>query len=389
MKTVIVKVNNTTQIIAEHQLITQDGQPTVIQATKKVNYELIDQATGHAPDHLITKRVGKDLHVSVEEDGQESDLIIEGYYDDVDSALIGMAEDGSYYYYVPDTGEVADYVTELAPGDIEGQALGGNAYQTPYWVGAAEEGGFAWLPWLVGLAGVGALIAALDDDDDDDSAPPDQGPGDAIPNLNEAPVIKIPEAVDGINNEELSDGVQTEVSIPEGTQVGDKLTITVTDPNNKTKTVEHIVTQEDITQGVANITIGKDKIPEDGTYTAQAKITGDNGNNSETSEPVDFIVDSTVPGDVDGDSDPSTGDADGDGKDDTTGGDTTDTDTNTLNGGPRITFLEDTMGKKDAAGNDISDGYLNASENLADGDPDTTSVHISIPEGAQAGDTLY
>ncbi|WP_201546851.1 hypothetical protein [Psychrobacter lutiphocae] len=84
-------------------------------------------------------------------------------------------------------------------------------------------------------------------------------------------------------------------------------------------------------------------------------------NTSNTTQ-TELTVDSTVPGDVDGDSDPSTGDADGDGKDDTTGGDTTDTDTNTLNGGPRITFLEDTMGKKDAAGNDISDGYLNASE---------------------------
>ncbi|WP_082794110.1 Ig-like domain-containing protein, partial [Psychrobacter phenylpyruvicus] len=171
MKTIIVKVNDAVKTVAEHQVVTKDGQPTVIKAVNRVNYELVDQATGRAPDHIITKRVGKDLHVSVEENGQDSDLIIEGYYEESDSALIGLAEDGSYYYYVPDTGEVADFVTELAPGAVEGQALGGNAYSTPWWVGATDQAGFGILPWLVGLAGLGALIAALDDDDDDKSTP--------------------------------------------------------------------------------------------------------------------------------------------------------------------------------------------------------------------------
>ncbi|WP_028857699.1 hypothetical protein, partial [Psychrobacter phenylpyruvicus] len=167
MKSVIIKVNDTVQTIAEHQVITKDGQPTVIKAVNRVNYELIDQATGRAPDHIVTKRVGKDLHISIEK-GNESDLIIEGYYNEVDSALIGLAEDGSYYYYIPDTGEVADFVTELAPGDIEGQALGGNAQPTPWWVGATDEG-FVWLPWLVGLAGLGAIAALAGNDDDADN----------------------------------------------------------------------------------------------------------------------------------------------------------------------------------------------------------------------------
>ncbi|WP_019673535.1 Ig-like domain-containing protein, partial [Psychrobacter lutiphocae] len=162
MKTVIVKVNSATQTIAEHQVVTKDGQPTVIKATHNVNYELIDQATGRAPHHIVTKRVGQDLHVSVEENGQDSDLIIEDYYDDADSALIGLAEDGNYYYYVPDTGEVADFVTELAPGDIEGQALGGTDYLAPWWVGVTDQAGFGILPWLVGLAGLGGIIAAID-----------------------------------------------------------------------------------------------------------------------------------------------------------------------------------------------------------------------------------
>ncbi|WP_244152313.1 Ig-like domain-containing protein, partial [Psychrobacter pasteurii] len=187
MKNVIVKVNDAVQTVAEHQVVTKDGQPTVIKATNKVNYELVDQATGRAPDHIITKRVGKDLHVLMEESGEESDLIIEGYYDEADSALIGMAEDGSYYYYIPDTGEVADFVTELASGDVEGQALGGNAYQTPYWVGAVDEAGFGVLPWLAGLAGIGALIAALDDDDNDpsDTTPPNPPTVEDVTNIDE------------------------------------------------------------------------------------------------------------------------------------------------------------------------------------------------------------
>nr|WP_241879484.1 Ig-like domain-containing protein [Psychrobacter sp. PraFG1]UNK06295.1 Ig-like domain-containing protein [Psychrobacter sp. PraFG1] len=160
MKTVIVKVNTATQTIAEHTVVTQDGQPTVIKAVQKVNYELFDPATGHAPNHIVTKRIGNDLHVSMEDNAQDSDLIIEGFYDDTNSALIGLAENGEYYYYVPDSGEVVDYVTQLQVGDIEGQALGGESQVAPWWVGATE-GSFDTLPWLVGLAGAGIVGAAL------------------------------------------------------------------------------------------------------------------------------------------------------------------------------------------------------------------------------------
>lgn len=164
MKSISVKVNNQNATIGQAQVITKDGEPTVIKATKNVNYELANDATGFAPDHIVTKRQGKDLHVSFEEDGEEADLIIEGFYDGGDSALIGLAEDGSYYYYVPDTGSMTDYVTELTQGDIEGQALGGNAYTDAWWLGASE-GAHSVLPWLVGLAGlVGASVILKDND---------------------------------------------------------------------------------------------------------------------------------------------------------------------------------------------------------------------------------
>ncbi|MCC3345023.1 beta strand repeat-containing protein [Psychrobacter sanguinis] len=172
MNTIIIKVNNAVKTIAEYEVVTKDGQPTIIKAINKVNYELIDQSSGLAPDHIVTKRVGKDLHISIEEGGRDSDLIIEGFYEEADSALIGQAENGNYYYYTPDTGEVTDFVTELAPGDIEGQVLGGNVQPTPYWVGATSDNGFVWLPWLVGLAGLGAIVALANDDDEKDSTTP-------------------------------------------------------------------------------------------------------------------------------------------------------------------------------------------------------------------------
>lgn len=162
MQKILVKIHNAKQTIAEAVVVTKDGTPTTIKASKRVNYELIDESTGHAPHHIITKRVGQDLHVSFEENGQESDLIIEGFYDAGETALVGLAEDGQYYYYVPDTGNIADYVTELMVGDVEGQALGGTAYPTPWWIGASD-GVAGFVPWLVGLAGIGAVIGLTRD----------------------------------------------------------------------------------------------------------------------------------------------------------------------------------------------------------------------------------
>ncbi len=161
MSTITVKVNAQTETITEHKVVTQNGKPTIIKAVDKVNYELLDESTGRAPNHIVTKRIDKALHISFEDNNENPDLIIEGFYDDIDSALIGVAEDGSYYYYIPDSGEVGDYVTELQAGEMQGQALGGNPQVAPWWVGATETEGFNALPWLVGLAGVGLLGAAL------------------------------------------------------------------------------------------------------------------------------------------------------------------------------------------------------------------------------------
>lgn len=174
MQTIIVKVQNTQATINTETVMLGENQPTVIAANQGVNYEFLEQSSGHAPDHIITQRVADDLHVSFAEDGDTPNLILQDFYSNSEQALLGMAEDGRYYYYIPDTAEVADYVTQLAPGDIEGQALGGPAQFSPWWAGQSEQG-FAILPWLVGLAGLGLVAAALADDDDKDNGnTPDQ-----------------------------------------------------------------------------------------------------------------------------------------------------------------------------------------------------------------------
>ncbi|MFB6348989.1 hypothetical protein ACFBZI_06070 [Moraxella sp. ZJ142] len=186
MKNIIVKINDAVQTVQQVNLVTNDGQATVIKAAKNVNYQFIDQATGRGPDHIITKRVGKDLHVSLEDEGQETDLIIEDFYDNDAATLIGEAENGQFYYYLPDTGEVADYVTQLAIGDVEGQALGGNPVAAPWWLGATEAKAAIW-PWLIGgLLGAGGIAALASDDDDAPAASnnnntPNQAGGETTP----------------------------------------------------------------------------------------------------------------------------------------------------------------------------------------------------------------
>ncbi|SLJ84794.1 VCBS domain-containing protein [Psychrobacter sp. DAB_AL43B] len=166
MKTVIVKTHDTSKTISEVVVITKDGQPNVIKASKNVNYEFFDESIARAPNHIVTKRVNKDLHVSFESEGKESDLIIEGFYDNDSQALIGISEDGSYYHYIPDTGQVYDYVTQLEAGAVEGQALGGDEMAAPWWIAAV-----AGFPWWLGL-GLIPLAFIKDDDDPDPVVPP-------------------------------------------------------------------------------------------------------------------------------------------------------------------------------------------------------------------------
>ncbi|HEK2980208.1 TPA: RTX toxin [Proteus mirabilis] len=158
------------------------------------------------------------------------------------------------------------------------------------------------------------------------------------------PVVTIPEAADGVNADELKDGVQTEVTVPGGSAAGDTLTLTITKPGGSTDTVEHTLTADEVTAGKADVTIPADKVTADGNYSVTAEITDPAGNTSGQGKPTDFMVDTQIPGDTDGD-----------GTVDTT---------------PVVTIPE------------AADG-VNADE-LKDG----VQTQVTVPGGSAAGDTL-
>ncbi len=158
------------------------------------------------------------------------------------------------------------------------------------------------------------------------------------------PVVTIPEAADGVNADELKDGVQTEVTVPGGSAAGDTLTLTITKPDGSTDTVEHTLTADEVTAGKADVTIPADKVTADGNYSVTAEITDPAGNTSGQGKPTDFMVDTQIPGDTDGD-----------GTVDTT---------------PVVTIPE------------AADG-VNADE-LKDG----VQTQVTVPGGSAAGDTL-
>ncbi|MEQ5160417.1 Ig-like domain-containing protein [Proteus terrae] len=109
------------------------------------------------------------------------------------------------------------------------------------------------------------------------------------------PMVTIPEATNGVNAEELKDGVQTEVTVPGGSAEGDTLTLTITKPDGSTETVEHTLTADEVATGKAEVTIPADKVTSDGKYSVTAEITDPAGNTSGQGKPTDFAVDTVAP----------------------------------------------------------------------------------------------
>ncbi|WP_244581774.1 Ig-like domain-containing protein, partial [Escherichia coli] len=115
------------------------------------------------------------------------------------------------------------------------------------------------------------------------------------------PVVTIPEATGGVNAEELKDGIQAEVTVPAGSAEGDTVTLTVSNPDGTTDTVEHKLTAKEVEDGKANVAIPADKVTADGQYSVTAEITDPAGNTSGQGQATDFVVDTQIPGDTDGD----------------------------------------------------------------------------------------
>ncbi|WP_420800776.1 Ig-like domain-containing protein, partial [Proteus terrae] len=126
-----------------------------------------------------------------------------------------------------------------------------------------------------------------------DTQIPGDTDGDGV--VDSTPAVTIPEAANGVNAEELKDGVQTEVTVPGGSAEGDTLTLTITKPDGSTETVEHTLTEDEVAAGKADVTIPADKVTADGNYSVTAEITDPAGNTSGKGQPTDFTVDTVAP----------------------------------------------------------------------------------------------
>ncbi|MEH8097563.1 Ig-like domain-containing protein [Gallibacterium anatis] len=195
-----------------------------------------------------------------------------------------------------------------------------------------------------------------------DATVPGDTNGDGVADDNGKPVVTIPEATGGVNADELSDGIKVQVTLPKGTQVGDTVTLTVKADAGTEQEVTYTVKQGDDVNGATpvEIPIAKDNLPKgtdnavDGNYTVTAKVTDPAGNSSLPSTPANFTVDTTVPGDSDGNGVVNEQDANG--------------------GKPVVAIPEAT----DADGNTIN------ADDLKDG----VQVNVTLPKGTQAGDTV-
>ena len=137
------------------------GQAVTVKAVSGARYQLIDPETGYGPENIRASRQGKDLKVSFE-GSQTTDLVIEDYYTasaENFNGLIGEAESGKFYEYIPENAAGMASVPMLADaGQVVGMALGG-AEVAPAGaaVGVLAAGLFS--PWLSGAGALGLAAA--------------------------------------------------------------------------------------------------------------------------------------------------------------------------------------------------------------------------------------
>ncbi|OQP33396.1 Ig-like domain-containing protein [Pantoea latae] len=164
-------------IVSSFTVNTETEQTTTIKVPHQgaFNIELIDSATGHAPQMVMTKRVGNNLLLVIgEDDFEHPDVVLEEYYDNDNVHLVGPGENGYYYEYIPTSGDVAEYTPALTEGKSGELVLGDAGYPSADPL-AGNDHSFGWLPFLLlgGAAGAaGIAIAASQGGGGGDDAEP-------------------------------------------------------------------------------------------------------------------------------------------------------------------------------------------------------------------------
>ena len=305
-KNISVKINNGNKTI-ETVKLNSANQKVIIKAQPHVNYELVDEATQYAPEMIDTKRVGNDLHIAFEgtDINKESDLVLEGYYEHDNTELVlGMAEDGQYYAYVPQSGVESDAVTLLADQVFAPQALGGNSVTAPFWAFNPS-----WLWVAAGVAAVGGIIAAASGSHGGGSSnnaadkPSDNNAKDTT-----APAKPTVEAKDNgsVSVTPPADPDTKSVEVNYTDEAGNPKTATLTKGEDGTWTSNNPDVAVDPATGKA--TIPADKVKDGSPVTAKATDTSGNtgkegsanaGNNPDTTAPAKPTVEAKDNGSVD------------------------------------------------------------------------------------------
>lgn len=261
-----------------------NGGPARLLAKRGWRFELQDDLKGKslAPDQVRIKRVGKNLTLMFD-GSQRADVVIEDFYaentdkdkDNGSPKLVGTAENGGMYEYVPQDPAVSSMPAELKDGNTPViMALGGGPLEGDFVLAGlplvAAAGGIS--GWAV--AG-GAVVAA--------AAGGGGGGGGAAVVKVSAPTVSIEADSnnDGyVNKKEfdlLTDKTKFTVktTIPTTAVVGD--TITVTDGTTEFK---HVLTATDINNKfVTDVFV---KPTEGNSINVTAKMTNAAGVNSET-----------------------------------------------------------------------------------------------------------
>ncbi|WP_336243126.1 Ig-like domain-containing protein [Enterobacter cloacae] len=177
---VILAVNNGD---GKTRLLTADAGRTVkVKLIPGNKYLLKNINDDFAPENITLQRVDKALHIIQEGDTQPS-IIIEDYFngDPNNPVLMGMAEDGLLYAYVPLSGESYDTGYLMADGSMSPVALGGEPLGAggPLLTAPDDDNDmlFGMLGWFaLAAAGVGAAFALseMDNDDGDNHSTPDK-----------------------------------------------------------------------------------------------------------------------------------------------------------------------------------------------------------------------
>ncbi|HEB0914009.1 TPA: Ig-like domain repeat protein [Enterobacter cloacae] len=177
---VILAVNNGD---GKTRLLTADAGRTVkVKLIPGNKYLLKNINDDFAPENITLQRVDKALHIIQEGDTQPS-IIIEDYFngDPNNPVLMGMAEDGLLYAYVPLSGESYDTGYLMADGSMSPVALGGEPLGAggPILTAPDDDNDmlFGMLGWFaLAAAGVGAAFALseMDKDDGDNHSTPDK-----------------------------------------------------------------------------------------------------------------------------------------------------------------------------------------------------------------------